>query len=104
MLPCTGNELASFSGTLERLSRNTGIAKTQKFIDCDISFDPYGENWPIDTYCPSCGERMELGTGQCPICDLHESIGQKIARARYLIRGRGLPIGFEESGWAPATT
>lgn len=98
MLPCTGNELASFSGTLERLSRNTGIAKTQKFIDCDISFDPYGENWPIDTYCPSCGERMELGTGQCPICDLHESIGQKIARARYLIRGRGLPIGFEELG------
>ncbi len=98
MLPCTGSDITSFSETLERLSRTTGTAKTQKFIDCDISFEPHGENWPIDTYCPSCGEQVEPGTERCPICDLHESIGQKIARARYLIRGRGLSIGFEDLG------
>lgn len=98
MLTCSRSEIESFSDTLERLSHKTGIAKTQKFIDCEISFEPRGENWPIEGCCPSCGERLEPETGRCQVCDLHEKIGQKIARARYQVRGSGLPIAFEDLG------
>lgn len=98
-LPCSSEEMKTFSDLTDRLKPIIGRKKVQKFIDCDPIFRAHGNVYETADLCPVCGLPLDQ-SGACPECRTHEALGAAIARARYLLRGAGLRFSFEAFGLA----
>jgi len=86
-------EAGNFSSVLERLSVIGAGRKKQKFLDCGLKFEPEGEEEPLSHYCPVCGSRV-AENGECGECALFLDLGTKLARAKFMKVGSGLPFSF----------
>jgi len=98
-LPCSSEEIKSFSDLTDRLKPIIGRKKVQKFIDSDPVFQAHGRVYDTADLCSICGLPLTSG-GNCPECRTHEALGSAIAHARYLIRGAGLRFSFRDFGLA----
>ncbi len=90
------DELKDFAALTDRLAGLSAAKKKQKFLECGLSFDVAGSEQPLSRYCPVCGSL--LSGDDCQECEQFRSIGTKIARAKWLVRGRNLPVSFERYG------
>lgn len=99
-LACGPEGILNFPATRADLALKLDARKRQKFIECDYNdlFRPKGKNDPIIRFCPICGSPDTSRNGKCAFCYTHELLGQKLARATYIIRGEGLVFGFSEFG------
>jgi len=95
-LPVGRDGIRQFSAALRRIAVLAAEKKRQKFIECDLFFGPEGTEEPLSEFCPVCG--APGGAVDCAECSRFTEIGTKIARARALIKGKGLPITFEGIG------
>jgi len=98
-LPCSEEEMKTFSALKERLVPIIGRKKVQKFIDCDPVFRAHGKVYEAADLCPVCGLPL-TAEGLCSECQMHEELGRAIASARYLLRGQELRFSFEDFGLA----
>ena len=95
-IECSANGLKTFSDTKERLTQKTNRLKRQKFnefIGKELKFDVMGKNDLIEKYCMICGNPLkdsEIETRKCGLCSVHEELGQKLAKAEYIIKGLNL--------------
>lgn len=96
-LQVSAEEIKDFAGCLERLHLVTGRKKLRKFSECDLTPGPSGEIRDLERFCKICEHPVGDGS-PCPACSLHEEIGQRIAHAKYLNRGKDLAFGFVEYG------
>lgn len=99
-LVCGPEGIRDFPATRADLALKLDARKRQKFIECDYYdlFWPKGKNDPIISFCPICGSPCTSENRKCAFCYSHESIGQRLARAAYIIQGEGLVFGFSEFG------
>lgn len=95
-LPVGRDGIRQFSAAVGRIAVLAAEKKRQKFLECGLRFGPEGVEEPLSGFCPVCGAPGDAVN--CAECARFLEIGTKIARARSLIKGEGLPISFRDLG------
>jgi len=97
-LECSKEELQDFSSLKSNISFENNKLKRQEFIDQIKDIKTYkfapipNENTKISQHCPVCSRFIkEDNQTRCKSCRNEESLGQEIAKARYIIRTKGKP-------------
>ncbi len=93
---CCEEDLKNFSKTKEKLTQKTNRLKRQKFIGNQLTLgldsrdDKNNSLKKIEDYCMICNSPLKLKsereTRKCNLCQKHEELGQKLAKAKYLIK------------------
>lgn len=97
-LECSEEELHNFSSLKSQISVENNILKRQKFIDQIKDIETYkfapipNENTKISQHCPVCSRFIkENNQSRCKSCRNEELLGQKLAKAGYIIRTKIKP-------------
>jgi len=98
MQECGSKGVQKFSETRDKLAIQIEARKRQKFIECGHAalFEPKGKNDPLTHFCIICNSHQVVINGKCQSCIDHENIGQGLARAKYMIKGTGFPLNFDD--------
>lgn len=100
-LPCGEADIQDFAATRDRLNLQLTAQKRRKFSECNIPFISCGKPSSIEDHCPVCGHLLHAwGEEKCKLCTDHELLGDRLARARYLVRGVGYTFHFKGFGLA----
>lgn len=85
-LECSGGDLREFSRVRSELSGKLDVQKKRKFLDLLKSGEAAGEGYSeeSDRYCHVCGRYT--GGGRCRVCENHEDLGQRLAKAEYMVK------------------
>lgn len=94
--PVDKDGIRSFAKAIDELAVLNAEKKKQKFLDCGLHFGAEDEEWPLSEFCSICG--VHHYQEKCPECLGYAEIGTKIARAKWMLKGEGLDIGFLDYG------